>query len=61
MLALLPHTTGEHQRRGEDALQFCLALDLARNVARDPAEIGAARLQRPVSALELRGRSADGR
>jgi len=55
MLALLAHPAGEHQRMGEDALQFSLALDLAHDVARDPAEIGADRLQRPVGALELLG------
>ena len=40
---------------GEDALQLSLALDLAHDVARDPAEIGSDRLQRPVGALELLG------
>ena len=55
MLALLAHPAGEHQRMGEDALQFSLALDLAHDVANDPAEIGADRLQRPVGALELLG------
>jgi hypothetical protein len=33
---------------GEDALQFGVALDLAHDLARDPAEIGSDRLQRPV-------------
>ena len=55
MLALLAHPAGEHQRMGEDALQLSLALDLAHDVARDPAEIGADRPQRPVGALELLG------
>ena len=55
MLALLAHPAGEHQRMGEDALQLGLALDLAHDVARDPAEIGADRPQRPVGALELLG------
>jgi hypothetical protein len=55
MLALLAHAAGEHQRMGEDALQFGVVLDLARDVARDPAEIGSDRLQRPVGALELLG------
>ena len=40
---------------GEDAFQFGVAPDLAHDVARDPAEIGADRLQRPVRALELFG------
>ena len=55
MLALLAHPAGQHQRMGEDALQFGLALDLAHDVANDPAEIGADRPQRPVGALELLG------
>jgi len=29
MLALLAHPSGEHERMGEGALQFGLALDLA--------------------------------
>jgi hypothetical protein len=41
MLALLAHPAGKHQRMGEDALPFGVALDLAHDVARDPAEIGA--------------------
>jgi hypothetical protein len=40
---------------GEDALQLSLAPDLAYDVARDPAEIGADRPERPVGALELLG------
>ena len=55
MLALLAHPAGEHERMGEGALQFSLALDLAHDVADDPAEIGSDRLQRPVGALELLG------
>ena len=55
MLTLLAHAAGEHQRMGEDALQFGVAPDLAHDVARDPAEIGSDRLQRPVGALELFG------
>src|SRR6476646_2458281 len=55
MLALLPHPAGEHERMGEGALQFSLAPDLAHDVANDPAEISADRLQRPVGALELFG------
>ena len=57
MLALLAHAAGEHQRMGKGALQFSLALDLAHDVANDPAEIGSDRLQlqRPVGALELLG------
>jgi hypothetical protein len=55
MLALLAHPAGEHQRMGKGALQFSLALDLAHDVANDPAEIGSDRLQRPVGALELLG------
>ena len=55
MLALFAHAAGEHQRMGEDALQLGLALDLAHDVANDPAEIGSDRLQRPVGALELFG------
>jgi hypothetical protein len=55
MLALLAHPAGQHKRMGEDALEFSLALDLANDVARDPAEIGADRPQRPVGALELLG------
>jgi hypothetical protein len=55
MLALLTHPAGEHERMGEDALQRGVALDLAYDVARDAAEIGADRLQRPIGALELLG------
>ena len=55
MLALLAHPAGEHERMGEGALQFSLALDLAHDIADDPAEIGADRLQRPVGAVELLG------
>ena len=55
MLALLAHPAGEHERMGEGALQRGVALDLAHDVARDPAEIGADRPQRPVGALELLG------
>ena len=55
MLPLFAHPAGEHQRRGEGALQFGVAPDLAHDVAHDPAEIGADRLQRPVGALELFG------
>ena len=55
MLALLAHPAGQHERMGEDALQFSLALDLAHDVANDPTEIGSDRLQRPVGALELLG------
>jgi hypothetical protein len=55
MLALLAHPAAEHERMGEDALQFSVAPDLARDVARDLAEIGSDRLQRPVGALELFG------
>ena len=55
MLALLAHPAAEHERTGEDALQFGVAPDLAHDVARDPAEIGSDRLQRPVGALELFG------
>ena len=51
MLALLAHPAGEHQRMGEDALQLSLALDLAHDVARDPAEIGSDRLQRRLARL----------
>jgi hypothetical protein len=50
MLALLAHPAGEHERMGKDALQFGLALDLANDVANDPAEIGSDRLQRPGGA-----------
>jgi hypothetical protein len=53
MLARLAHPAGEHQRMGEDALQFSLVPDLAHDVANDPTEISADRLQRPVGALEL--------
>jgi hypothetical protein len=55
MLALLAHAAGEHERTGEGALQIGVGLDLAHDVARDPAEISADRLQRPVGALELLG------
>ncbi len=55
MLALLAHPARQHERMGEDALQFAFALDLAADVANDPAEIGADRLQRPLGALELFG------
>ena len=55
MLALLAHPAGKHERMGEDALPFGVAVDLAHDVARDPAEIGADRPQRPVGALELLG------
>ena len=55
MLALLAHAAGEHERTGEGALQVGVGLDLAHDVARDPAEISADRLQRPVGALELLG------
>jgi hypothetical protein len=55
MLALLAHLAAEHERMGEDALQFGVAPDLAHDVARDPAEIGSDRLQHPVGALELFG------
>ena len=42
--------------RSEGALQVGVGLDLAHDVARDPAEIEIAdRLQRPVGALELLG------
>ena len=47
MLALLAHAAGEHERMGEGALQFSLVPDLAPDVANDPAEISADRLQRP--------------
>ena len=40
---------------GRRILQLSLALDLVHDVARDAAEIGADRLQRPVGALELLG------
>ena len=39
MLTLRAHPAGEDQRIGEDALPFGVALDLAHDVARDPAEI----------------------
>ena len=55
MLALLAHPAGEHERMGGGAFQFSLALDLAHDIADDPAEIGADRLQRPVGAVELLG------
>ena len=55
MLALLAHPAGEHERMGEDALQRGVAFDLAHDVARDAAEIGSDRLQRPIGALELLG------
>ena len=55
MLALLAHPARQHERMAEDALQFGFAPDLAGDVANDPAEIGAQRLQRPVGALELFG------
>jgi hypothetical protein len=55
ILARLAHPAAEHERMGEDALQFSVAPDLAHDVARDPAEIGSDRLQRPVGALELFG------
>jgi hypothetical protein len=55
VLALLAHVAGEHERMGEHALEFGVALDLARDVARDPAEMGSDRLQRPIGALELFG------
>ena len=55
MLALLAHAAGGRERMGEDALQFGVVLDLARDVACDPAEIGSDRLQRPVGAPELLG------
>jgi hypothetical protein len=55
MLALLAHAAGKHERMGESALQFGLAIDLAHDVANDPAEIGSDRPQRPVGALELLG------
>ena len=54
-MALVAHAARPHQRMSEDALQLGLAPDLAHDVARDPAEIGAERLQRPVGALELLG------
>jgi hypothetical protein len=43
MLALLANAAGEHERGGEGALRFSLALDLAHGVANDPAEIGSDR------------------
>ena len=52
---MLAQPAGEHERMGEGALQFSLALDVAHDVANDPAEIAADRLQRPVGALELLG------
>jgi hypothetical protein len=55
MLALVAHAAGEHERTGEGALQVGVGIDLAHDVARDPAEISADRLQRPVGALELLG------
>ena len=55
MLALFVHPARQLQRMGEDAVQFGLALGLAQNVANDPAEISADRLQRPVGALKLFG------
>src|SRR5271154_5875262 len=55
MLALLAHPARQHERMAEDTLQFGFALDLAADVANDPAKIGAQRLQRPVGALELFG------
>src|SRR5271155_4944373 len=53
MLALLAHPAHQREGTGEDALQFRFAPDLAADVANDPAEIGADRLQRPLGALEL--------
>ena len=55
VLALLAHPMRQDERVSKDALQFGLALDLAQNVANDPAEISADRLQRPVGALKLFG------
>jgi hypothetical protein len=40
---------------GEDALHLSLAPDLAHDIARDPAEIGADRPERPLGTLELLG------
>ena len=53
MESWLRHPAGEHEIMGEGALQPGLASDLAHDVARDPAEIGADRPERPIGALEL--------
>jgi hypothetical protein len=45
MESWLRHPAGEHEIMGEGAL--------AHDVARDPAEIGADRPERPIGALEL--------
>ena len=57
MLALLARTrrASIERKGGEDALQLGVAFDLAHDVARDAAEIGSGRLQRPIGALELLG------
>ncbi len=55
VLALLAHPKGEREQLGEHASQRRVALDLAHDVARGSAEIGAQRPQRPVRPLELLG------
>lgn len=47
MLALLAHPLSQPEVGREDALQFGLVTDLARDVAADPTEVGADRSQRP--------------
>ena len=53
VFALLTHPVRQPELGREDALQFRLATDLARDVAQDPAEIGPDGPQRPVGALVL--------
>jgi hypothetical protein len=55
MLVLLAHPARQHERTGEEIFQRRLALDLAHNVANDPAEKGSDRFQRPIGPLELLG------
>lgn len=50
MLANASAPAVEYERVGEDALQFGAALDLAHDVAGDPAEIGSDCPQRLVGA-----------
>src|SRR5271156_2279166 len=47
MLALLAHPARQHERMAEDTLQFGFALDLAADVANDPAKISQGWRQRP--------------
>lgn len=46
---------GLHQGNGEGRLAFAVVLDLARDVADNPAQPGAQELDPPVHALELLG------